>query len=351
MRVVYDTNGTDITSTVQAFLKANRTLYVYNLYRFETVNFWEYNPDGDIVDFAFTDAPFRIHINKYQAFGNGAAQLGTYSGGSQLTDGLDFLPDNFTRSTFEYGVGFDSQSTEVQWFIDDTVQYSGNQVTGSPLSTAVSPVNLTMKRALLLGCFDDCPFWIHRVFYDGDPRQGGNLLGTTCMFRGSIREVEFSVDHLKFTLESLMSTFQSLQVPTQLITPNSRTAPYLAAAGGTYAAAYAGVTGIVSETVISIARHLIGNSGIPAHVLQDYWISFAAAGFAGTKFYGNGRPSAPTFRIRDNDDGMSTPSFNVYFYTAPVIPTNALLVNVYGQQDLGGGVAGFPNVPPPEVSV
>lgn len=350
MRVVYDPNGTDVTSTVQAFLKANRTLYVFNLYRFETVNFWHYNPSGDLCDFTFTDAPFPIHVNKYQAFGSGAVQLGTFSGQVPNTNGLDFMPDNFKRGTFEYGIGFDSQSTEVQWFIDDSIDYQGSQ-SGGGLSVAVSPVGLTMRRAMLLGCFDDCPFWIHRAFFDGDPRLGGNFLGTTCMFRGSIRGVEAAADHLKLTIESLMSTFQSAQVPTQLITPNSRSAPYAPVAGGTYSGAWDTVGTIYSETVMDLQRHIIGAAGVPAHALQDYWISFSAAGFAGDKFYGNGRPSGPLFRIRDNDDGMLSSRVKVYFYTAPVIPTNTLLVNVFGQSDLGSGSPGFPNVPPPEVSV
>jgi len=55
------------------------------------------------------------------------------------------------------------------------------------------------------------------------------------MFRGFIRKTAATASQMKISLASLLDVFQSVQIPTQTITPNNRTLPYIPVAVSPYA--------------------------------------------------------------------------------------------------------------------
>jgi hypothetical protein len=353
MRTILDVNGNDVTASVQAFLLGNQSLVMVDLVRFLCIDFWNYNPDGNYVNFAFTNADFPVFVDKYQVFATGAAQLGTWAGGSQLTNGLTFLPENIVRDKFEYSVGFESNPCELSWWMDDNVDY-GLKYTGSSLTAALSPVGLTLKQAFLLGVLDEAPFWIHRAIFSGLPSHGGTLLGTTLMYRGFLRDVDVGVDHLILSVDSLLSVFQDTQIPTQTITPNARRDPYYPAAGGpTPGGAF--VNGLTPLTPWSLElTSTFGTFSYTRDQLKDCYCTFGpfltGANYPGGILPVPGLPPPPSYRISGNDAG-SGHNVVLYFYKPYILPTNSPInFNIFGQNTMDSG-NGFPDVPPPELSL
>lgn len=348
MKTIYDPfSGADVTSSVQSFLLTQRTFFTRYLFRFQVLGFWFTNATNNFVDFAFT-TDFPIFVNKYQVVATGASQLGSYSGGLLQSDGITFVPDQMELTgSLSYAIGFEDHPAEVTWFIDDSVNYSGNS--GFALNTVQSPVNLTMKQAMLMGAFNEAPFWIHQALYTGDPTKGGTFIGTVLMFRGYIRKITPTKNSLILSLSSLMDVFQQLQIPTQTLLPNCRAVPFLPAVGGTYAGHWVGVNTVVSPTQITF--NIGATVSIPKDALKDYYVAFTSNITGGILPWSTGNPPAPFFRIRGNIATTSSTTVTCYFYEPPIIPVAPSDIPVMGQASLTGLPKGFPYVPPPELNI
>lgn len=351
MRTIYDpTSGADVTATVQTALRSSRNLFTRWLFRFQSVIFWGYNPYLDDATFSFSN-DFPIFVNMAQVGAAGSFQLGTWkNSGSHFTKyGETFIPTQMQIEKLEYGIGFEDRPVDLIWYIDDSIDYAGDSAFG--LSAALSPPNMTLKKAFIMGAFNSCPFWIYQALFSDDPSKGGTFYGTTLMFRGYLTEVKATSSGLVLSLSSLMDVFQQVQVPTQTIMPSSRVAPFIPGAGGTFATEFVSIHQIVSPTQIIFQPNIIGNVTYAQDDLRDYWMNFSSASYAGIPSYGTGRPAAPSWRILGNDAVTNGPYVTVYFYEAPIIPNNPADCNVYGQVGLSAKPYGFPSVPPPDYNL
>lgn len=348
MRSIYDSiTGNDVTSTVQAELLAGRTFFTRYLFRFQVLGFWFTNGQNNFVDFAFT-TDFPIFVNKYQVGAVGAVQIGPYSGGVLQNTGITFLPDQFDLTgALDYSIGFEDHPAEVTWYIDDTKNYTGTS--SSALNAVTSPSGLTMKQAMIMGAFNEVPFWIHQALFSGDPTKGGTFLGTVLMFRGYIRKVVPTKNSLILSIASLMDVFQQTQIPTQTFTPNCRAVPFLPAAGGTYAGHWSSVATITSPTQITF--NIGATLSIPEDALRDYYIGFTSNVGGGVLPWGTGVPPAPFFRIRGNVATNTSSTVTCYFYEPPIVPATPSDIPVMGQASQSALPHGFPYIPPPEYSV
>lgn len=355
MRRIFDpTSGTDVTSTVQAALQANRTLYTAYLYRFVIMDCWTYNPSGTYTNFCYTSGDFPIAVSYYQIDASATAkEIGKYSGESIATPGCTFLPERIAHDKLAYKIGFEDNPVELSWWMDDTQSYAGDD--GVPLSGATSPANLTLKQALWLGAFKECPLWIHSALFTDAPSKGGTFLGTALMFRGYIRKVDTTRSTLKLGLASLMDVFNQVKVPTQTITPQNRAMAVLpiavAPSGG------AAVDSISVNNPTSITLHSnFGTFSWTENQLRDCWMSFVpfidGASYPTGWLPPYGLPPPPVFRISGNTAGGSG-AITLYFYKPPIVPGGGgiPLPTVFGQNPNSGTGAGFLYVPPPEYSV
>jgi len=358
MRRIYDPqNGSDVTATVQSFLQSGTKLVSSYLYSFSCVNFWDSNPYGNYASFCFTDAEAPLFLKYAQLTPNGASQLGCW-GGNPATlhpTGLTFIADNISHDKLSYGIGFEDKPVEITWGLKSATRpYSALMYnTGSSaqywsaISDASYPVGLTLKQALAMGLFTEAPFWIHSAIFTDFPRLGGTFLGTALMFRGFIRKTAATASQMKISLASLLDVFQSVQIPTQTITPNNRTLPYIPVAVSPYADT--GSDYISPVFVNPIQLQITTSQAIPAGYLQDCFLSFNPQGYAGFSIFKSGYPTSPTFRIQGNTAGPGT--IQIYFYEPYVYPQTASGFNLYQQQTTAGGpIAGFLYLPPPEFS-
>lgn len=183
---------------------------------------------------------------------------------------------------------------------------SGSPAFSSIKSNVQSPVNTTLRQTLLAGCFQESPFWVHQALFTDNPRNGGTFLGTTLMFRGFLRKVESTQSSLQLTVASLMDVFQSVQVPTQTITPNNRDVPYFPAAPYTGGLSFFAIFPPAGFSVINPTHLQWSVGGTTAeNALQDCWCSFNPALQANTGFqYRSGLPMSPAFRVRGNSDTL-----------------------------------------------
>ena len=348
MRTIYDpTSGNNVTASVQSTLLAGRTFFTRYLFRFQVLGFWFTNATNNFVDFCFT-TDFPIFVNKYQIGATGTGQLGSYSGGVLQTNGDTFLPDQFDiTGSLDYSIGFEDHPAEVTWYIDDTKDYAGNS--GYYLSGVASPAGLTMKQAMIMGAFNEAPFWIHQALYTSDPTKGGTFVGTVLMFRGFIRKVTPTKNSLILSISSLMDIFQQTQVPTQTFTPNCRAVPFLPAVGGTYAGHWSSVTTIASPT--QIVFNTGTSQSIPEDALKDYYVAFTSDVSMGVLPWGTGTPPAPFWRIRGNVASTNSTAVTVYFYEPPIVPMSPSDIPVMSQASQTGQPPGFPYIPPPEYTV
>jgi hypothetical protein len=322
------------------------------------MNFWDNNPYGNYATFCFTDAEAPLFLNYAQLTPNGASQLGCW-GGNPATlhpTGLSFIADNITHDKLSYGIGFEDKPVEITWAMDPARAYSALMYSTSltapywsALADASFPANLTLKQALVMGLFTECPFWIHSALFTDFPRLGGTFLGTALMFRGFIRKTNSTASLLKITLASLLDVFQSVQIPTQTITPNNRTLPYIPVAVSAYAdtGLFSNYSSPVFVNPLQLQIHT--TFSIPAGYLQDCFLSFNPGVYAGFSIFKAGYPTSPTFRIQGNTAGPGT--IQIYFYEPYVWPQTASGFNLYQQQTTAGGpIEGLLFVPPPEFS-
>jgi hypothetical protein len=328
-------------------LQAGRSLVTAYLYRWEFMNCFQFNESGSFSSYSFTDAAWPIFVNKCQ-LGPGAAQhIGVFNRSGGEVDGLTFLPEAFSVDKLSYGIGFEDRPAELTWAIDDTITYSAGFLRAGQFTApedAFSPSFLTMKQAFVAGLFSEAPFWIHQAIYDDFPQNGGNFLGTTLMFRGFIRGVTASRSLLKIKLASLMDVFNDTQVPTQTMTPNNRALPYIPAA----LSAFGGDFAFVSAPGPQVIIFSTGES-IPVNAMQDSWLVFNPATFAGTPAYQSGTPASPAFRIQGNS-AASGGLITLYFYDTVVVPASISFLGFYSQLTTQGGNEGFKFLPPPEFS-
>lgn len=322
MRVVYDTSGADVTTSVQNYLKANRTLLLYDLFWLRSWRFWSYNPSSQFTDMFYTSAPFPIKVAKLQSGPNAIA-----------TENATFLPARIDRGKLDYKIGLDDQSLDVNWYLKET--------------EAIFPGPPTFKQALLAGFFQDAPLWVHQAIFTADRV----LLGTTLKFRGFVQNAELAVDHIKLTLSSLMHVFQTVKVPTQLIQPGNRTPGFVPA--GQFVAPNGPLAGSTQTDVLF--GDIIGVAWpIPDHSLRDGYV--IAAGNLSFTAPTNNSPPPLFFRIRDNitNDTPNLSNLHVYPYEPTLVDPLSLGVAMWIQDSLlnsGSGAPGFPLVPVPETAV
>jgi len=349
MRHVFDPIlGSDVSTTVQAALQAGQELVTAFLYSWRFGLFWDYNPYNSYCTYTFTDAAFPIYVNKMQQSAVGAVQIGPYSHGSVDPIGLTFQPENFTLNELNYDVGFADHPVEVTWGINDSIDYGVliNTVLGGTYltypSNAMLPAGLTLKQAFALGAFSECDFWIHQAIFSDFPANGGTFYGTTLMHRGMIKSVKITSSLIKFEISSLMRVFQETSIPTQTITPNNRSLPYLPFAASPYGGDWA-----LNSSPNPLTLVFNTSESINTGALQDSYISFNPAGYAGFNGYFSGMSPQPVFKIQGNDASTGS-TVNVYFYTPPIVPGVIGGYNLFSQQPLTGVAAGFENVPMPE---
>src|SRR5208337_5685426 len=88
MRRVYDpVSGSDVTSTVQAFLQSGGAPVTAFLYSFQCMNFWDYNPYGSYASFCYTDFETPLFLNYAQIGPGVSTPLGTWHNGSFYATG------------------------------------------------------------------------------------------------------------------------------------------------------------------------------------------------------------------------------------------------------------------------
>jgi hypothetical protein len=354
-RIYYNPlDGSDSTSAVTSALFSSNTFVIADLFMWQSMDFVSFNPYADYLTWCYTNADFPIETGYLQLMASGSAPLGTWDNGFTAAP-LTFIPEKFNHPKLEYGIGFENRTVEVDWFIDDSKQYPSSGG-GVVTENCYTPKHLTLKQALLLGAFDECNFWIHRAVYSDSPNRGGTLLGTTLMHRGFIRSVEAALDHLKITVAALIDLFQVIKIPTQTITPNSRSVPYLPAVG-----APPGFPGLISNVTVGAVNALdsltlvsdLGSFAYARDVLKDCYISFCPFIDGASYPFGilapNGMSPPPTFRICGND-ATTTTSCVLYFYKPPIVG-NGSFVNIFGQASYSTGAPGFRSVPPPEFGV
>lgn len=245
--------------------------------------------------------------------------------------------------------------------LDDTDNGGVWMVWVSGYGNVAQPYYPTLQQAFSAGMFDECNVNLYRAFFNGDPKQGGSLLGTTLMFRGFVREAESAQDHVKLSLASLLDLFQEVQLPTQIVQPGNRTTPYVPS-GVSYSV---NTIDLVNSTP-SVLRFSAGSS-VPDHALQDGYLRTG-----GPNSYTsptswtpvNNQPPPVFLRIRDN--ATISGVLYIYLYEPTVIPI-ANIGRGYGdrgqvvnigvdlllQNPLSNsyGAPGFPSVPPPEIGI
>lgn len=230
---------------------------------------------------------------------------------------------------------------------DDWTQGNGVwifNVTG--VDGTVSNPQPSWQQGFSVGMFDECNVNLYRAYFNGDPKQGGSLLGTSLMFRGFIRESEAAQSYVKLTLSSLLDLFQEVQVPTQLVQPGNRTTPYVPS-GISYT-----VNGL--NTSLSTQSTLAFNNTLPSppadHALED---AYLLTGGQTSWTPVNNTPPPVFLRIRDNVTTGGV--LYVYLYEPTIIPITNLgsTIAILLQKPLSNsyGAPGFPSVPPPEIGI
>ena len=357
MRHIYDpTTGSDVTATVKTYLQSGQKLVTGFLYSFSCVDFWDYNPYGAYAAFCYTDFEAPLAATYAQMGAGSAVSMSQYLfPGGGVTASMPFRAENMTLDKLSYGIGFQDNPAEITWAMQNREYlaleaYHSALTWTNPLSICQQPTGLTLEQALTMGVFTEAPFWIHAAVFTDFPRNGGSFLGTALMFRGFIRTVTSTNSLLKISLASLLDVFQSIQVPTQTITPNNRSLPYLPLAVSPYNDG--GLFSHYGSFSFPNALTLQCNTtySMPANALQDSWINFEPAAYvSGFIPYHNGLPTSPSWRIQGNTAGPGT--IQIYFYEPYIFPSNPGGFNIWAQQTTTGGPAsGFLYVPPPEFS-
>lgn len=323
------------------------------------MNFWGFNVGGNFNTFCYTDNEAPLWIYKMQLKAAGVQQLTTEAshGNPGGATGLAFLPENITFDKLQYGIGFEDKPVEIDWPIIankvyNTLYYdnfSASAMWDTGVEQAYYPPNLHLKQALLMGAFNDCPFWIHQAIFSDFPEKGGTFLGTTLMFRGSIRKVTANRSRIKISLSSLMDVFQTVQIPTQVLTPNSRAVPFVPIASSPWndGGLFPKYTSVVAISPTQLQAST--TYSIPLDDLRDSYVSWNFAGFAGGVPYSSGYSPALFNRFAGNSAGPGTVQF--YFYEPYIYPSSAAAWNIYSQLILSAPPQGFPYVPPPEYNL
>lgn len=346
-----------MTTTVQAFLQEGGVPVTAFLYTLQFQNFITYNPYGSYGSFCFTDFESPLFLNYAQMSARTvASQIGCWGNGSFIASGLPFTCENIALDKLSYGIGFEDKPVEVIWTPDPSraqawIHYNSflAEYVYDDMQEAAYPVNLTLKQALAMGAFTECPFFIHEALFTDFPGRGGTFLGTALMFRGFVRKTVTTASSIKISLASLMDCFQETQIPTQTLTPNNRTLPYIPLAispwnDGGYFSHYSSLSGI-APTQLQVTTTF----SIPAGALQDSWINFNGAAYDGFVPYRSGSPTMPSWKIQGNTAGPGV--IQIYFYEPYILPESIGGFNLWAQQTTTGApVQGFLWIPAPEFS-
>ena len=115
MRTIYDQNGNNVTSTVQAALQAGRTFRVANLYSFANRVFWR-TSSGELAFWGFTDADIPIGQTFLQLFSSGSTPVAGQGGGIvtfPLGSGTNIFPNSPVIGATDYPVTFGTSSINI----------------------------------------------------------------------------------------------------------------------------------------------------------------------------------------------------------------------------------------------
>lgn len=314
MRTIYSSSGSNVTTSAQAYLQTlTGTLQVYDLYTIAMSNPWS---SSAVSYYCYTSADFPITISTVQ------------TGPNQLTAiNNTWIQNAIERGNLEYSIGLNVTSFEWTWYPDDTILIPGNS-------------HYTWKKAALSGLLDGCTFFLHRALCQPGANNFPVLIGTALMWKGLIQEVEVKAEYIKMTVPSMMQAFQDVQVPTQVVQPGQRIAPYLPTGAAT-----ASIGGLNAAASTPFDLHFA--PGFADHALRDGFLTT----FTGSPASSTSRPSGVRILDTINSGGV----FHV-FVADPVDPfAIPLPCKVYLPENIGStlipGAAGFPHIPPPEGAI
>jgi hypothetical protein len=107
-RIVYDTSGTDVSSSALSLLTTNRSIWMADLFWFKIYDFWSSNNYiGNSVNYTWTTAAWPILVNTLQTGINGTLTT---------TGGQTYLPAAIKRRTATYKVGFEDNPFDLTWY-------------------------------------------------------------------------------------------------------------------------------------------------------------------------------------------------------------------------------------------
>jgi len=319
MRTVYDGTGADVTSFAFSYMKSKRSLMLADLFWIQTNVFWG-NQTGDdpAYNFFMTNGSFPIKVGTLQTAPDVLVALGaTYTPSK----------DPIVRGDFNYKVGLEADSVDVTWYLKNTTLLPNQGLVPPP----------SIKNAFAWGYFTDALMYIHRAIWD--PSTG--LVGTMLMWRGPIRSATIDREKVVMKVTSPMDLFQDVQVPTQLVQPNSRTMPYITPFP-TYQPSGPQVGSTSTDLIFTTAA-------VADHALRDGYMM--AAGTLIATAPKNNLPPQIMYRIRDNVTLGGT-NLHIFPYE-PVAPEMVMGVgiNIWLQRAQTAGAPGFGSVPPPEMSI
>ena len=222
-------------------LRANRTLFIADLYQVSLISGWQSRTSAGMVA-RWTDRDYPI-VSSYLNNVVGAPIQWPLLG-SQFTG--TFYPQRMKRGQISLKVGFEVSTFNVEVFTNDTAV---TDTTGLGPVTVPLPIDLsipsyrdafavkqsdnstaveTLKQAAWRGELDQAYFFIYRAFFSDDPRtlaetgQATEPFGVMPLFTGYIKQSDVTRLSVKFTVGSLIDIFTTTQTPTQLIQPGDR---------------------------------------------------------------------------------------------------------------------------------
>lgn len=113
-RIIYDSAGTDVTSSAQTLLQGN-SLLMADMFWLRIFSSWlDVAGNGGAKDFQITSGDFPVQVNNVQTGVNGnLTSTATQSG---ISGGQTWLPSALKRDSLQFKVGFEDSPFELTWF-------------------------------------------------------------------------------------------------------------------------------------------------------------------------------------------------------------------------------------------
>lgn len=113
-RIIYDSAGTDVTSSAKTILAGNPVLMA-DLFWIKIFSSWQHtSPVGGAVDYQLSSGDFPVQIDNLQTGVNGV--LTSTATASGISGGQTWHPSALKRETVQYKVGFEDNSFDLTWF-------------------------------------------------------------------------------------------------------------------------------------------------------------------------------------------------------------------------------------------